>query len=105
VGAGLGKTTGWIHRAALKKQGVTLLAGCQYERIDDEGLHITRDGVAQTLCVDSVIVCAGQVSKNELKAPLIESGVEVHIIGGAHEAGELDARRAFDQATRLAASI
>ena len=105
LGAGLGKTTGWIHRSALKKRDVQMLARCQYERIDDEGLHITIDGKARLLAVDNVVVCAGQVSKRDLEQPLLALGVSVHVIGGALEAGELDARRAFDQGTRLAAAF
>lgn len=103
LGAGLGKTTGWIHRTALKKRGVTMLARCKYDKIDDSGLHITIDDVPQVLDVDTIVVCAGQLSKRDLEEPLKEAGVDVHIIGGAHTAGELDARRAFDQGTRLAA--
>ncbi len=105
LGAGLGKTTGWIHRAALKKRGVHMLASCNYERIDDQGLHITIDNTAKLLEVDNVVICAGQVSKRDLEAPLKNAGIQVHIIGGAHMAGELDARRAFDQGTRLAAQF
>ncbi len=103
LGAGLGKTTGWIHRSALKKRDVQMLARCQYERIDDKGLHITIDGKERLLAVDNIVVCAGQVSKRDLEQPLLDLGVEVHVIGGALQAGELDARRAFDQGTRLAA--
>jgi 2,4-dienoyl-CoA reductase (NADPH2) len=105
LGAGLGKTTGWIHRSALKKKNVTMLDQCRYERIDDDGLHITVAGEARVLNVDTIVVCAGQVSRRDLSAPLEEAGIQVHIIGGAFEAGELDARRAFDQGTRLAAGI
>ena len=105
LGAGLGKTTGWIHRSALKKRDVQMLARCQYERIDDEGLHITIDGKERLLAVDNIVVCAGQVSKRDLEQPLLELGVPVHVIGGALQAGELDARRAFDQGTRLAAGF
>ena len=105
LGAGLGKTTGWIHRAALKKRGVTMLARCSYDRIDDDGLHITIDDEPRLLEVDNVVICAGQVSKRDLEEPLKAAGIDVHIIGGAHMAGELDARRAFDQGTRLAAQF
>ena len=80
-----------------------MLARCSYEKIDDEGLHISIDGTPRLLAVDNVVICAGQVSKRDLEEPLKASGVDVHIIGGAHTAGELDARRAFDQGTRLAA--
>ncbi|MGB0638450.1 MAG: FAD-dependent oxidoreductase [Myxococcota bacterium] len=105
LGAGLGKTTGWIHRSALKKKNVTMLDQCQYERIDDEGLHLTVAGTPQVLDVDNIVICAGQTPQQELLAPLEAAGVNVHIIGGAFQAGELDARRAFDQGTRLAARI
>jgi len=103
LGAGLGKTTGWIHRTALKRRKVTMLSKCSYDRIDDEGLHLTVRGESRVLDVDNVVICAGQLSRNELEGPLTERGIEVHVIGGAERAGELDARRAFDQGTRLAA--
>ena len=107
-GAGLGKTTGWIHRAALKMKQVEMLAGVNYERIGDEGLFVTfgkdhRDGTV--LAVDTIVLCAGQEPLRELHAPLLAAGVKVHLIGGAFEAGELDAKRAIDQGTRLAASL
>lgn len=105
LGAGLGKTTGWIHRSALKKRGVTMLARCTYERIDDEGLHLRIDDEPRVIAVDNVVICAGQLSDRSLEAPLKECGVPVHVIGGASQASELDARRAFDQGTRLAAEI
>jgi len=105
LGAGLGKTTGWIHRSALKKRGVQMLSSCQYDRIDDRGLHISIDGESQVIEVDNVVICAGQVSKRDLEEPLTAAGVEVHIIGGAAKAAELDARLAFDQGTRLAAEL
>jgi 2,4-dienoyl-CoA reductase (NADPH2) len=105
LGANLGKTTGWIHRSALKKHGVELLARCQYTHIDDEGLHITIDEEPRLLAVDSIVICAGQVSRRNLEGPLVEAGIPFHLIGGAHQAGDLDARRAFDQATRLAATF
>jgi 2,4-dienoyl-CoA reductase (NADPH2) len=121
-GSTLGKTTGWIHRAALKMKNVEMLSGVNYERIGpvDEamrdpteppgriGLFVTygegrKDG--QVLAVDTVVLCAGQEPLRELQAPLLASGIKVHLIGGAHEAGELDAKRAIDQGTRLAAAI
>ena len=105
LGAGLGKTTGWIHRSALKKRGVTMLSRCTYERIDDAGLHLRIDDEPQVIAVDNVVICAGQISDRSLEAPLRERGVSVHVIGGASQASELDARRAFDQGTRLAAEI
>ncbi|UEQ02604.1 NADPH-dependent 2,4-dienoyl-CoA reductase [Halomonas profundus] len=101
----LGKTTGWVHRASLKQRGVKTLTGCEYLKMDDEGLHIRRDGVDQVLAVDSVVVCAGQESVRDLLAPLERARAVVHIIGGADEASELDAKRAIEQGTRLAASL
>ncbi|GDX05519.1 NADPH-dependent 2,4-dienoyl-CoA reductase [Buttiauxella sp. A111] len=104
-GEGLGKTTGWIHRTTLLARGVKMLAGVTYERIDDEGLHITVGGEPQTLNVDNVIICAGQDSRRELVEPLQELGKTVHLIGGADVAMELDARRAIAQGTQLALEI
>ncbi|WP_386078978.1 FAD-dependent oxidoreductase [Vreelandella sp. F11] len=101
----LGKTTGWVHRASLKQRGVKTLTGCEYLKIDDEGLHIRRDGADQVLAVDSIVVCAGQESVRDLLAPLERAGTAVHIIGGADEASELDAKRAIEQGTRLAAGL
>ncbi|ENY72111.1 2,4-dienoyl-CoA reductase [Aeromonas diversa CDC 2478-85] len=105
VGDGLGKTTGWIHRAVLKSRRVEMLSGVQYRRIDDEGLHIEVGGVAQCLPVDHVIVCAGQEPLRELEADLRAAGKPVHIIGGADVAAELDAKRAIRQGAELAAII
>ncbi len=102
VGAGLGKTTGWIHRTALKNRGVKMLGGCAYEKIDDQGLHLTIGGKAQVLNVDSIVICAGQVPLRGLVAGL---KVPNHLIGGADIAKELDAKRAIDQGTRLAAEL
>ena len=104
-GKNLGKTTGWVHRASLKARGVTTLTGCEYLKIDDAGLHIRRDDIHQVLEVDSVVVCVGQESVRDLLPPLEQAGVAVHIIGGADEASELDAKRAIEQGTRLAASL
>lgn len=104
-GEGLGKTTGWIHRTTLLARGVKMVAGVTYERIDDEGLHITVGGEPQTLAVDHVIICAGQDSRRELVEPLKELGKTVHLIGGADVAMELDARRAIAQGTHLALEI
>ncbi|HKM95248.1 MAG TPA: NADPH-dependent 2,4-dienoyl-CoA reductase [Buttiauxella sp.] len=104
-GEGLGKTTGWIHRTTLLARGVKMLAGVTYERIDDEGLHITVGGEPQTLQVDNVIICAGQDSRRGLVEPLNELGKTLHLIGGADVAMELDARRAIEQGTRLALEI
>ncbi|MHC5703000.1 NADPH-dependent 2,4-dienoyl-CoA reductase [Streptomyces sp. PKU-MA01144] len=105
VGAGLGKTTGWIHRTELKHRGVTMVAGAAYDRIDDEGLHITVDGTARTIPVDTVVLCTGQEPRRGLYDELAAAGRTVHLIGGADVAAELDAKRAIDQGTRLAAGI
>ena len=105
IGAKLGKTTGWIHRSSLKMKKVETLDGVQYEKIDDKGLHINIDGFYRLLEVDNVIICAGQESLNTLLEPLKKAGVSTHIIGGAFEALELDAKRAIDQGSRLAASL
>lgn len=104
-GKNLGKTTGWVHRASLKQRGVETLAGCEYVRIDDAGLHIRREGQEQVVEVDTIVVCAGQESVRDLISPLAQAGSRMHVIGGADEAAELDAKRAIDQGTRLAASL
>ncbi|MFG2640400.1 FAD-dependent oxidoreductase [Streptomyces sp. NPDC048370] len=105
VGAGLGKTTGWIHRAEMKHRGVTMVAGVSYERIDDEGLHLTIDGEPQTVPVDTIVLCTGQEPRRGLYEELIAAGRTAHLIGGADVAAELDAKRAIDQGTRLAADL
>mgnify|MGYP003625465616 CR=1 FL=1 len=105
MGAGLGKTTGWIHRATLQKNGVQMLAGITYEEVNDEGLVISVDGKQQTLPVDHVIICAGQESERRLYQQLEAQGVHAHLIGGANVAAELDAKRAIRQAAELAAKI
>jgi 2,4-dienoyl-CoA reductase (NADPH2) len=105
IGSGLGKTSGWVHRAALKAKGVEQIPGVTYDRIDDDGLHITVDGVARLLEVDSVVVCAGQEPVRDLADELRAAGLPVHLIGGADVAAELDAKRAIDQGTRLAAAL
>ena len=102
VGDGLGKTTGWIHRTSLKNRGVDMLNGVTYRKVDDAGLHITVDGKESTLPVDTVVVCAGQDPQRELQAGLLAAGCVVHLIGGADEAVELDAKRAIKQGTTLA---
>ncbi|MDZ7854025.1 MAG: NADPH-dependent 2,4-dienoyl-CoA reductase [Halomonas sp.] len=104
-GKGLGKTTGWVHRASLKHRGVETLVGCEYLGIDDQGLHIRIDGEPCCLEVDTIVVCAGQEPVRELLAPLQAAGMAVHVIGGADEAAELDARRAIEQGTRVAAEL
>lgn len=105
LGARLGKTTGWIHRASLKKKQVHMLGSVRYEKIDDEGLHITIHDEPKVLAVDHIIICAGQESVRNLLEPLEQAGISVHIIGGADEAKELDAKRAIDQGARLAAAL
>lgn len=105
VGAGLGKTTGWIHRTELKHRGVTMVAGVTYDRIDDAGLHLTVDGGSTVLPVDTVVLCAGQEPRRGLYERLRAAGKSVHLIGGADVAAELDAKRAIDQGTRLAATL
>lgn len=105
VGDGLGKTTGWVHRLTLKNKHVKMINSVQYEKIDDQGLHVTIKGEPQLLPVDNVVICAGQVSKDELYQPLLDKGLSVHLIGGAFQAGELDAKRAIDQGARLAAQL
>lgn len=105
VGAGLGKTTGWIHRTELKHRGVTMVPGVSYDLVDDAGLHITVDGTSSVLPVDTVVLCAGQEPRRDLYEELTAAGVTAHLIGGADVAAELDAKRAIDQGTRLAAAL
>ena len=106
VGAGLGKTTGWIHRAGLKNKQVQMLAAVEYLGVDDAGLHISVAGAEpQVLAVDNVILCAGQTPLRELQAELEAAGVAVHLVGGADVAAELDAKRAIDQGSRVAAEL
>ncbi|MEN8991424.1 MULTISPECIES: NADPH-dependent 2,4-dienoyl-CoA reductase [unclassified Acinetobacter] len=105
VGAGLGKTTGWIHRTGLKHRDVKMIAGASYDKIDDQGLHITVDGQPRILDVDHVVICAGQESYTAMYEQLQADGKNVHLIGGAKEAGELDAKRAIRQGADLAAVI
>ncbi|MGW7265270.1 FAD-dependent oxidoreductase [Streptomyces sp. NPDC054842] len=105
VGAGLGKTTGWIHRTELKHRGVSMVPGVQYDRIDDAGLHITVDGLSQVLEVDTVVLCTGQEPRRDLYEELSAAGRSVHLIGGADVAAELDAKRAIKQGTELAAAL
>jgi 2,4-dienoyl-CoA reductase (NADPH2) len=103
VGKQLGKTTGWIHRTGLQKKGIQMVPGCEYTKIDDAGLHIVVNGETKVLAVDNIIICAGQEPNNLLMDPL--AGLSVHKIGGADVASELDAKRAIDQGTRLAAQL
>jgi len=111
LGASLGKTSGWVHRATLVRKGVEMLAGVEYRKIDSHGLHITVGGVARLLEVDNVIVCAGQDSLTELM-PVVNAGdaktapgPRFHLIGGAKLAAELDAKRAIREGAELAASL
>lgn len=105
VGASLGKTTGWIHRTGLKHRDVKMIAGANYEKIDDQGLHIVVNDKPAVLDVDHVIICAGQESYTAMFDELKAAGKNVHLIGGAKEAGELDAKRAIRQGAELAAVI
>ena len=105
MGAGLGKTTGWIHRATLKKRRVIMINGVAYEKIDDDGLHIVKNQTRQMILADTIIVCAGQEPQRSLADDLKNSSIPVHVIGGADKAAELDAQRAIDQGARLAMEI
>jgi len=105
MGGGLGKTTGWIHRLSMKKKQVKLMNKVSYRKIDDQGLHISRDGVDEILAVDNIVICAGQVSVRDLYESMEAKGKKVHIIGGAHEAKELDAKYAIEQGMKLALNI
>ena len=106
VGDGLGKTTGWIHRTGLKNKQVQMLNSVEYLGIDDAGLHIRiGEGEPQVLAVDNVIICAGQDPLRELQDALVAAGQSVHLIGGADVAAELDAKRAINQGSRLAAGL
>ncbi len=107
-GKRLGKTTGWIHRAALQMKNVKMKAGVNYERIDAQGLHISYGEARErpeVIACDTIVLCAGQVSDRTLADALQERGVSCHVIGGADVAAELDAKRAIDQGTRLAATL
>ena len=104
-GARLGKTTGWIHRAALKAKQVKMLGGVEYLGVDDSGLRIRVDGQEQTLAVDHVVICAGQEPRRDLFDALQSAGIAAHLIGGADVASELDAKRAIAQGSRLAAGF
>jgi 2,4-dienoyl-CoA reductase (NADPH2) len=111
IGKGLGKTSGWAHRAVLKDSGVQLVPAVTYDRVDDAGLHLrvgatdTEPGQARVLDVDHVVVCAGQESVRNLYDELVSAGVSAHLVGGADVAAELDAKRAIEQGTRLAAAL
>lgn len=105
VGRGLGRTTGWTHRITLQRRGVQMVAGVDYRRIDDAGLHATVNGEPVLFAVDNVVICAGQEPARGLYDDLAAAGLSAHLIGGALEAGELDAKRAIKQASELAAAI
>ena len=111
IGKGLGKTSGWAHRAVLKDSGVQLVPGVTYDKVDDAGLHLrvgatdSEPGEARVLDVDHVVVCAGQESVRDLYDELVAAGVSAHLVGGADVAAELDAKRAIEQGTRLAATL
>ena len=104
-GARLGKTSGWVHRATLKAKQVKMLGGVEYLGVDEAGLKIRVDGAEQVLPVDHIVVCAGQEPRRELQAELLAAGITAHLIGGADVAAELDAKRAIDQGSRLAAAL
>ena len=104
-GAGLGKTTGWIHRSVLKKHGVKMLSGVEYLAVSDKGLLIRHNGEEHLLEVDDVVICAGQLSELGLAGELDQRGIRYHLIGGALKAGELDAKRAIAQGTEVADRI
>lgn len=104
-GARLGKTSGWVHRATLKHKRVRMLGGVEYVGMDDEGFHIRVDGNEQVLQVDHLVICAGQEPRRDLHAQLQQAGITAELIGGADVAAELDAKRAIDQATRLALAL
>ena len=108
LGKRLGKTTGWIHRAGLQMKNVEMIGGVNYEKIDAEGLHISNGATRENprvIAADTIVLCAGQVPERSLADALIDAGCRVHIIGGADVAAELDAKRAIDQGTRLAARL
>ncbi|MDO9354934.1 MAG: FAD-dependent oxidoreductase [Solirubrobacteraceae bacterium] len=107
VGGGLGKTSGWVHRAALQHRAVEMIAGASYTRIDDDGLHFSVDGEEGTrvIDVDHVVICAGQEPRRDLHDALVAAGVTTHLVGGADVAAELDAKRAIQQASELAATL
>ncbi len=107
-GRRLGKTTGWIHRATLQMKGVKMIGGVNYERIDASGLHVSFGEARENptlIEADTIVLCAGQLSERSLADALIAEGVEPIIIGGADVAAELDAKRAIDQGTRVAAAL
>jgi len=105
VGKGLGKTTGWTHRLTLARRGVKMMNGVEYRLIDDDGLHMLVHNEPVSLDVDTIIICAGQEPLRTLYDELKSSGEKVELVGGAFEAMELDAKRAINQASYLAAAV
>jgi 2,4-dienoyl-CoA reductase (NADPH2) len=107
LGAGLGKTTGWIHRMALQGRHVEMLSGVRYEAVEERGLLIStgENDSPRLLPLDHIVLCTGQEPLRDLEAPLMAAGLKPHRIGGADVAAELDAKRAIDQASRLAARL
>jgi len=104
-GKGLGKTTGWIHRSSLKNKDVEMLSNVEYQKIDDAGLHIRVGTEDRLIEVDNIVVCAGQISLDDYSEAIKAAGINCHVIGGADEAKELDAKRAINQAAILASKI
>jgi 2,4-dienoyl-CoA reductase (NADPH2) len=105
IGARLGKTTGWIHRATLKQRLVQGVTGINYSRIDTDGLHVEKNGEVRCIPADTIVICAGQEPLDDLFDPLKAAGISVHIIGGAKLAAELDAERAIYEGACLAADL
>jgi len=105
VGAGLGKTTGWTHRLSLTRRGINMINGANYERIDDDGLHITVNNQPILVEADTIIVCAGQDPNRDLYENLMANGLSAELVGGAYEAKELDAKAAIKQASEMAATV
>ncbi|WP_440312826.1 oxidoreductase [Leucobacter chromiireducens] len=105
LGAGLGKTTGWIHRGELARRGVEMVPGASYLGVTDAGLRIAVNGAERTIPADTIVLCTGQEPERSLHVELAQRGITAHLIGGADVAAELDAKRAIDQGTRLAASL
>jgi 2,4-dienoyl-CoA reductase (NADPH2) len=105
MGKGLGKTTGWIHRAALKNKSVEMVTGANYQKIDDQGLHVLIGDTEQLYPVDNIVLCTGQEPLRVMADELAAKGLPVHLIGGADVASELDAKRAIRQGTELALQI
>jgi 2,4-dienoyl-CoA reductase (NADPH2) len=105
IGIGLGRTSGWAHRAVLRQAGIRQVRGAAYVRVDDAGLHLTVEGEPLLVEVDHVVLCAGQESVRSLYDALVAAGARTQLIGGAEVAAELDAERAIEQGTRVAAGL